>query len=263
MTPPRWTFDTPPAAPRAPHVMLLVFGRDAVPSPTVEAPVTVSPLPRAADPAWFDAWRAGSIRAVAAADLGDRLADLDAATHAHVILAGPTDATDLAHLQGAWAAARALFEGGAAVALDVHALTWHTAATAPDPAGPLDVGREVRVVFEGAEGRPGGAYALHTRGLLKFGAPDLVALCGADDAALVGDMVRQLAEAMARGLDLARPRHALALGAAATWYAVDDVRGLGDAIALHNEARVLVDERGNHLAGVRARLEGTAPRGDA
>jgi hypothetical protein len=263
MTPPRWTFDTPPAAPRAPHVMLLVFGRGPIASPPPDGIVEVRPLPRAADPAWFDAWRAGSIRAVAAADIGERIRELDAADHAHVVLAGPTAVSDLAHLQAAWAAVGALFAGGATVALDVHALAWHTAATAPDAAGPLDVAREVRVVFEGAQGGAGGASALHTRGLRKFGAPDLVALCSQDDAALVGDMVRQLAEAMARGLDLARPRHALTLGDAATWYAVDDVRGLGDAIELRNEARVLVDARGHHLVGVRARLEGATPRGDA
>ncbi|MFO0604269.1 MAG: hypothetical protein U0324_13890 [Polyangiales bacterium] len=222
MTAARWTFDTT-AAPRAAQVMLLVFGEGARAAPEVPG-VAVRPLPRAADPAWFDAWRAGSIRAVAEADLRGDLAALDRADHVHVVIAEPAAATDLAHLQGAWAAARALLEAGASAALDVHALAWRTAATAPDPAAPLDLDRELRLVFEGAGGRADGAYPLHTRGLRKFGAPDLVALCSPGDAELVGDMARQLAHAMARGLDLARPRHALALGDAATWYAVDDVR---------------------------------------
>lgn len=254
MTAARWTFDTPPAAPRAAQVMLLVFGEGARSTPAV-AGVEVRPLPRAADPAWFDAWRAGSIRAVAERDLGD-LTALDRADHVHVVVAEPSAALDLAHLQGAWTAARALFEAGATAALDVHALTWRTAATAPDPSVPPDLDRELRLVFEGAGGRADGAYPLHTRGLRKFGAPDLVALCSPGDAALVGDMARQLAHAMARGLDLSRPRHALALGDAATWYAVDDVRGLAALIGLQNEARVLVDEEGRHLAGVAGRIGG-------
>ena len=254
MTAARWTFDTT-AAPRAAQVMLLVFGEGARAAPEVPG-VAVRPLPRAADPAWFDAWRAGSIRAVAEADLRGDLAALDRADHVHVVIAEPAAATDLAHLQGAWAAARALLETGASAALDVHALAWRTAATAPDPTAPLDLDRELRLVFEGAGGRADGAYPLHTRGLRKFGAPDLVALCSPGDAELVGDMARQLAHAMARGLDLARPRHALALGDTTTWYAVDDVRGLAGLLGLQNEARVLVDEEGRHLAGVASRIGG-------
>lgn len=256
MTAPRWTFSSDLSAPRAAQVLLLAFGRG---ERTVDGSidgVSVRPLPRAADPAWFDGWRSGSIRAVAEDDLSGDLTALDASDHVHVIVAAPAAARDLGHLQGAWAAARRCLDAGATAVLDVHALAWRTAATAPDPAAPLDLDRELRLVFEGGGGRPDAASPLHTRGLRKFGAPDLIALCTPADAALVGDLTRQLAHAMARGLDLARPRHALGLGEVATWHAVDDVRGLAGLLGLPNEARVLVDDTGQHLAGIAARLGG-------
>ncbi|MFO0604271.1 MAG: hypothetical protein U0324_13900 [Polyangiales bacterium] len=151
-------------------------------------------------------------------------------------------------------------QGGSAHALaGVDALAPDASSPPPRPSSPRwnsTSRRELRLVFEGAGGRADGAYPLHTRGLRKFGAPDLVALCSPGDAELVGDMARQLAHAMARGLDLARPRHALALGDTTTWYAVDDVRGLAGLLGLQNEARVLVDEEGRHLAGVASRIGG-------
>jgi hypothetical protein len=139
-------------------------------------------------------------------------------------------------------------------------MTFHRgdALTAPDAA--LDVSRELRIVFETDSTRQDGAHALHTRGLKKFGAPDLVALCSPGDARLVSDVIAQLADALARGGDLALPRHGVDLDAGTTWYAVDDDFGLADILGLNNAARVLVDDRGRHLVGVLARLRSDRDR---
>jgi hypothetical protein len=268
-----WRFATEPAQARRPHVMLVAFGQDGLaenvplslskfglPSADHAALLDVRTIPRSADPAWFDGWRQGSLRTIAADDLGAAIAGLDAANQAHVVQAAPDVAADLGYLQAAWGAARHLVARGAAVVLDVHAMTFYTGDALPAPTDALDVGRELRIVFETDSTRPDGAHALHTRGLRKFGAPDLVALCSPGDARLVGDVIAQLADAVARGGDLALPRHGVDLDAGTTWYAIDDEDGLGDLLGLNNAARVLVDDRGRHLVGVLARLRSDRDR---
>lgn len=268
MPPPTlWTYATEPAAPRAPHVMLVAFGAGAL---AENVPVSLSKfglpsadhvglldlrsISRSADPAWFDGWRSGSLRTIAADDLGASLAELDGADCAHVVQAAPQAPGDLGYLQAAWGMARHLVARGAGVVLDVHAMTFHRGAVLPPPDAALDVAHELRIVFETDSTRQDGAHALHTRGLRKFGAPDLVALCSPGDARLVSDVIAQLADAVARGGDLALPRHGVDLDAGTTWYAIDDEHGLADLLGLNNAARVLVDDRGRHLVGVLARL---------
>lgn len=204
--------------------------------------------------AWIDGWRTDALRTIAAADLGAALADLDAADHAHVIVASPEAPADLGYLQAAWGMARYLAARGASVVLDVHAATFRTAAALPGPVAALHPLVEVRLVYETDAQRPDLAHALHTRGMRKFGAPDLVALCSDVDARLVGDVISQLAGTMARGVDLASPRHGVDLDPSITWYVVEDRDGLAELLQLNNEARILVDDRGQHLTGVLARL---------
>ena len=275
MAPPvRWTFTTEPAAARAPHVMLAAFSagplsenvplslsKFGVPSADLVGGLDVRTIARTANPGWFDGWRSGSLRAIASDDLGPvALAALDAADHVHVVQAAPEAAADLGYLQAAWGVARHFVARGAAVVLDVHAMTFHRGETLAPAGSALDVTRELRIVFETDSTRDDGAHALHTRGLKKFGAPDLVALCTPADARLVSDVVAQLADAVARGGALALPRHGVDLDAGATWYAVDDEHGLADILGLNNAARVLVDERGQHLVGVLARLRADRDR---
>lgn len=267
--PPVWTFSTKPATTRSPHVMLVAFSsgqltdnvplslsKFGVPSAEQASLLDVRAIPRSANPAWFDGWRTGSLRTIAAEDLGDALADLDAADHVHVVQASPEAAENLGYLQAAWGVTRHLVARGATVVLDVHAMTFHRGDSLAAPDAPFDVTRELRVVFETDSTRQDGAHALHTRGLKKFGAPDIVALCSPGDARLVSDVIAQLADAVARGGDLALPRHGVDLDAGTTWYAVDDEHGLADILGLNNSARVLVDDRGRHLIGVLARLRG-------
>lgn len=266
-----WLFSRPPAAPRRPEVVLAAFGTgplaDASEVPLAELGITsgaalqqceVRTIPRAADPAWFDAWRAGSLRAIAERDLGPALAELDRADHLHMIATSPVNPPDLVYLQTAWGVCRYLVTRGASIVLDAHAMTYALGSELPAADAELDVKREVRVIYETTTTRPDHAHALHTRGLRKFGAPDVIALCGDADAALVGQVIGELAEAVARGTDLQLPKHAVqVLGA--TWYAIEDEHRLADLLQLNNSARVVVDALGHDLLGVVSRIPRAAP----
>ncbi|MDQ3368492.1 MAG: hypothetical protein M3680_23950 [Myxococcota bacterium] len=260
-----WKFTKPPG-PRAPQVVLVAFARgplaattaltpepSGAPSPAALAACTVQTVARGTDPAWFDAWHQGSLRAVAEADLGADVSLLDAADHAHVIISAPAAATDLTYLQAAWAHARHVVARGAAVVLDAIAMRFLQGAQLPPAGAPLDVSREVRVIFEASAGAAG-AHALHTRGLRKFGAPDLIALCTNADARLVAHAISELADEVARGTELATPTHAVHVAPGVTWVAVEDEHRLGELLQLDNAARVLVDEAGHDLVGVVERL---------
>lgn len=255
---PIWQFTTPPAARRA-TVVLAAFAPAEVAAALADvpaaAPFAVRVVARADDPAWFDAWRAGSLRAIAERDLGaDGLAELDRAGVVALLAATIDAPTDLGYLQVAWGLARALADVGAAIVLDAHAMRYVRAAAIAPADARLDVGREVQIVFETDSTRSDRAHALHTRGMIKFGAPDLVALCTDDDADLVGRVLAQLAAQVARGAELDDPRHQLALAPTESWFVVPDTHGLADLLQLNNAARVLVDAEGKHLLGVAARL---------
>lgn len=247
--------------------MLFVFGtgalRDGVemslaqfgaPSAAAVQQCRVQTVTRSMDPRWFDAWRGGSLRTIAEQDLGGDLAALDAADHVHVIACEPTTVSDLTYLQAAWALVRHLVARGGTVVLDAHAMTYRTADKVQPANEPLDVRREVRVIFETTPTRSERAHALHTRGLKKFGAPDLVALCSDADVKLVGEAIAELADQVARGTDLAVPKHALEIAPGVRWVAVADEHGLAELLQLNNDVRVLVDDAGHDLVGVVGRI---------
>ena len=260
-----WSFDLPPTGRRA-HVVLAAFGKGplaeggpmpmsafGVPSaPAALAACDVRTIERATDPAWFDGWRTGSLRAIAERDLPS-LEGLDAADQVHLITADVRAPADLGYLQTAWALARYLVARGAALVLDAHAMTFTAGAALPPADAELDVRREVRIVYETDSTRSDAGHALHTRGMRKFGAPDLVALCSDADVALVSKVIETLANAIARGGDLGSPRHGVDLGPGLTWYLVEDQHGLGNLLQLNNTARVLVDGAGRDLIGIAAR----------
>jgi hypothetical protein len=263
-----WKFRSPPAAPRAPQVLLIVFTQGSMaetaelslskfgaPSHAALDQCSLRTIDRCNDTAWFDGWRQGSLRSIAKTDLGAAdLAILDAADHAHVIICAPEAPADLTYLQAAWAIARFVASRGPAAVLDAHAMTFHAGDQLQAAGEPLEVEREVRVVYETDANRGDGAHALHTRGVKKFGAPDLIALCSDTDARLVGHAMAELADTMARGTDLATPTHAVQVAPGVTWFAVEDEHGLRDVLQLNNEARVLVDGAGHDLVGVLGRL---------
>jgi hypothetical protein len=248
--------------PRNPQVALFAFSAGPLRpgTPPAHAPCRLQTIARAQDPAWFDAWRTGSLRAIAKQDLDADLTRLDEADHVHLVACEPRGVTDLGYLQTAWALVRHLTERGATVVLDAMAMSYTTAPPAPD--APLDVSREIRVVYETDSTRSDRAHAIHTRGMRKFGAPDLVALITDDDVALVGQAISELADQVARGTDLATPMHAVEIAPGVRWVAVEDEHHLGELLQLGNEARVLVDADGDDLVGVteRSRRAGHHPR---
>lgn len=208
---------------------------------------------RADDPVWFDGWRNGALREIARADLEGDTADLERAEMLHVISVEVAGPKDLAYLQSAWAIARYFVARGATTVLDAHAMMFHAGA-ALRPPGPLDVAHEVRVIYETESTRPDQAHAIHTRGMRKFGVPDLVALCSDRDVPLISSAIGELADAIARGQELGTPRHRVEVMPGVTWVVVPDEHRLADLLQLNNTARVLVDSEGHDLVGVAERL---------
>jgi|SRR4051812_25216549 len=250
--PPVWAFATAPETPRHPEVILAAFSTGPLAEAGADAGVRT--IEARLDPAWFAGWRSGSLRAIAEADLDGELAALDAADRLQLVSVSPRAPADLGYLQAAWAQARSLVARGATTVLDVHAMTYRhgTALAAAEAA--FDARREVRIIFETSKERPDGAHALHTRGMRKLGAPDLVALCTDQDVDLVGEVITQLVIAVAGGVDLRAGHQAIDLDPALSWQVVDDDHGLANLLALNNEARVLVGDDGAHLMGAAARL---------
>lgn len=269
MDPTIWRFSQPLTQARTATVMLAVFATgpldeslafDAARFGAVDlARYDVRTIARAADPSWFEAWRRGSLRQIAERDLAaPSLAALDAADCVHMVSIEtelPVGAPDLAYLQGAWAVVRFLVARATdPVILDCHAMRYVEASALPAPGVVLDVGREIQVIFETDSARSDRAHALHTRGMIKFGAPDLVALCTDADADLVCRVLAQVAASIARGATVESPRHGIALTPEVTWFLVDDEHGLADLLQLNNRARVIVDQHGKNLLGVAAGL---------
>lgn len=269
-----WQFSHPPDGaprPRRADVTLAVFGCDpldesvalsredfGIPGGVSLEAFTVRAVTRAQDPGWFDGWRTGSLRAIAEQDLdADALAALDAAEVVHLISIEVESPRDLGYLQAAWGMARLHVARGGTVVLDAHAMAFVAAGALPAADAPLDVRREVRKVFETSSQRPEHAHALHTRGLRKFGAPDLIALCTDSDARFVAHAMGEIAELVARGALVPGTKQPVDIAPGVTWFLVEDEHRLGDILQLNNAARVIVDEAGDDLVGVLGRL----PRG--
>ncbi|MFZ5446346.1 MAG: hypothetical protein ACOZQL_40540 [Myxococcota bacterium] len=154
----------------------LSASRFGLPAGEVMKSVEVRELPRSIDAGWFDAFRQGSLRAIAAQALGGDLSALDAATQLTAVLISRPDAADLAHLQAGWAVAKWLVARGVSVLLDAQTNRfWKGEDVADWPAvRPFALSTDVNVVVEAEPTSP--RATIHTRGLQKFGRPDLVVL---------------------------------------------------------------------------------------
>jgi hypothetical protein len=148
---------------------------------------------------WIDNWRTGALRNVADDELSDP-ARLDGARFCFMISFELADPPDLGHLQAAWAAAKWLVARGAFAVLDAGACRWvdagQLAALAPDR--PFDLDEQVSFVCESQPTR-GFGHTMHTRGMLKFARPDLMAGVEPSDIALVHQVMRRLAGMTAEG----------------------------------------------------------------
>ncbi len=164
--------------------------------------VEVRELTRELDSAWFDGFRSGSLRALATQALGD-VSALDAATQLTAVLVDREDSANLAHLQAAWATVQWLVARGVSVVLDAQTNRfWKAADVAEWPANrPFSLSIDVNVVVEAEPTSP--IAHIHTRGLQKFGRPDLVVrdVPGERWDAVAG-LVRALAGQLANGVVL-------------------------------------------------------------
>src|SRR6266536_3312405 len=79
-------------------------------------------------------------------------------------------------LQLAWAVASKLAQTGACATLEVYAANWLSGAIVASlpPDRPFTLHREVSLIAE-TELTPGFGHAVHTRGMMKVGRPDLIA----------------------------------------------------------------------------------------
>ncbi|MGV3624688.1 MAG: hypothetical protein ACO1OB_27965 [Archangium sp.] len=165
--------------------------------------VDVRELPRSVDAAWFDGFRSGSLRVLAGQALGGDLSALDTATQLTAVLISREDAKDLTHLQAGWATAQWLIARGAQVVLDAQTNRfWKGEDVASWPAGrPFTLTTDVNIVVEAEPTSP--TATIHTRGLQKFGRPDLVVrdVPGARWDAVAG-LLRAIAGSLADGLML-------------------------------------------------------------
>lgn len=191
-------FSTGPLA----HDVPMSASRFGLPSPEVMSLVEVRELTREMDSAWFDGFRSGSLRAIATQALGD-VSALDSATQLTAVLISRDDAPDLAHLQAGWAVAQWLVARGVSVLLDAQTNRfWKGADVADWPATrPFALSTDVNVVVEAEPTSP--TATIHTRGLQKFGRPDLVVrdVPGERWDAVAG-LVRALAMQLADGVVL-------------------------------------------------------------
>lgn len=150
-------------------------------------------------PEWIDTWRRGALRTVAAVQDVD-LSVVDAAACCYVINIDVDDPIDLTHIQLGWAAATSIARTGNTTVLDVYAAMWHTgsdvAALAPDR--PFAIQQEISLTAE-TEPTPGFGHAVHTRGMIKFGRPDLIAGVPADRITETGRILNHLARMLAEG----------------------------------------------------------------
>ncbi|MBW6438678.1 hypothetical protein KZ829_33620 [Actinoplanes hulinensis] len=151
------------------------------------------------DPEWFDGWRSGPLRQVATRELPDP-ERLDAATWCYSIRLIVDDPSDLTHLQLGWAVAGLLAEAGAFAVLDVYTHTWHPGdeVAGLDAHRPFVVQRDVGLVAE-TDSRPGFGHPVHTRGMIKFGRPDLIAGVPSERIEQTAMILNHLARMLAEG----------------------------------------------------------------
>jgi hypothetical protein len=199
------------------------------------------------DPTWFDNWRSGPLRAVAAHQIGLDHQALEEATYCHSIEIAREDPSDLGYLQGAWGIAQCLVDRGVTTILDLDAARWHRGHDVRGWAAdrPFGVDREVWIVADGP--------LVHTRGMAKFGRPDLlvpeVEPADREGAAMV---LRSLATALALGRVM-RAGETTTVGPSAMMRLLPyRPGGLLPEVHLNNAGLVLADVDGG--PGIRAAL---------
>ena len=159
---------------------------------------------RADSQEWFDGFFDDSMSNIALLDLGFEPAKKFALNHVYSVSVEVQDPEDLAYLMAAWAVLKWLRDRGAKVVLDGPAIVWFSAEAVQglSPEREFSLKHEVKLVFEIT---PSGEFGhvFHSRGMAKFGRPDVV-LLGAQpsDSTAGGALLNGLAERGALGAPL-------------------------------------------------------------
>lgn len=159
---------------------------------------------REKSPDWFDDFFEGAMLNVARLDVGSGVEQLVCSTFLYRVSVEVAEPLDLAYLQAIWAVAKGLCERGATFVCDTPANTWLTAGMLAelDPLRSFSIGREVKLVFE-TEPTEGFGHLMHTRGMAKFGQPDIVLVgTGPADVTAGGALLNDLARRGAEGATL-------------------------------------------------------------
>ncbi len=163
--------------------------------------VEVQTVARADAPEWVDGFFSPALMALAERDLGWDGRPPVEPTAVHLVKVTAENPSDLGYLQGAWALARAFVDTGGFALLDAHAHAWLSPQMLAERAtdGPFRMQDEVSIVFETEPSHEFG-HLLHTRGLIKFGRPDLIVVSVPPrHGVAIADIVNQLAERLALG----------------------------------------------------------------
>lgn len=202
----------------------------------------------------FQEVREGAARVLAEADLGPEVRLLSRARMATSVTAVVEDPKDLGYLQAAWAYARWLAARGGILIQDLMGSRWFTPGMVMDAgASPLDVRTEIRLVFDGDQlvrdrrfSQPG--RVLNTRGMKKFGRPDVVAVIREDALPQLEGIFLQIVNGMAEGWMPEAPRHGVEIDGGPSFFLCHEDSAVTQGLLLHNDAVVMRDVEGEHLA---------------
>ncbi len=239
----------------------LEAARFGIPSKTSVERLDVRRQERRASPEVFDGWRAEPLRTVARRDLDSDLSVLDAVDECHMIRVRVSDPPDLGYLQASWGVARWMCARGATLVLDGHAARFWRAEQVQEweLESEVNVRREVSFVFETDVAFGEAGHFVHTRGMIKLARPDVVAICGAEDVPVVVEIMKELAQGMARGLVPTSTRHGVALNEHLSLFLGEPPPDLDvERLHLNNDATVLSLGDGGHLTGLVEKLRSMA-----
>ncbi|HEX2872208.1 MAG TPA: hypothetical protein VHP33_13145 [Polyangiaceae bacterium] len=209
----------------------LTLASFGLPSAALAKSVALAEHQRASKRSWFENWWGGAFGVIAEADLGDDLPLLTTSNVCFTLNLELPDQADLAPQQTVWGLARWLCARGIDVVLDVHAFRFRTRQDVEALGfAEGDVQRDVKLVLE-SEPSENGAHLMHTRGLCKFGRPELLCFIQPDDGALMGRVLNQLARTLMEGALASQIRLRIADGVELVTKPMADA-GLVDSLGL-------------------------------
>jgi hypothetical protein len=250
MTPPPWSRPVfQPSGRRAAALLVAFTDREVLGTPPEltlhgafpsSAPVDALDVRFVDDTEWVEDWRDGAVAA-----LGAKVVDasaLQAASCCYLISIEIDDPADLAHLQLCWAIAAQIARAGAVAVLDAYAVRWHAgdwvAALAPDR--DFAIADEVTLTADTMP-TPGFGHTVHTRGMIKFARPDLIAGVGPDQIEPTARVLSHLARKLAEGADIG-PGERFPVGEHRTLMTTRyEPDGTVPELNLNNEGLLLID----------------------